>query len=435
MTATIVRVGEDQIRGDREALLSVLCSTLGTYDSVVCKLKTESRMNIHSHAVEDAPVEAPALARSTRRNLLRAVGLLAAGGAVAGGYISGKRSGAAAISTVAALPSISVDIPPTATPWPAKPVGTSRVAADPSALPGPVDWTEARYHQVTLEAVEVVAEIEPGVTFNYMTLGGQIPGPMIRVRQGDTIEFTLSNPAGNLMPHNIDLHAVYGTGGGAVATNAVAGQTNGMIFKAMYPGAFIYHCAVAALDYHISTGMFGMIVVEPPEGLPPVDHEFYLGQHEIYTDQAAGVKGHHNFDFQAMLREDPTYVLLNGEKYALTPERRGGMKVKVGETARIFFVCGGPNLTCNLHPVGNVWTKVWREGAILNTPERYVQTVAVPPGSCLIAEMEFPVPGSVQLVDHALSRVVSKGMLGIIEVEGEARPDIFNPDLPGDPAR
>jgi nitrite reductase (NO-forming) len=390
-------------------------------------------MNVHSQIAEETLAGSPAAARVTRRNLLRAAGLLTVGGTVAGAYAIGRGSGAAAI-TVDETPSSDAGAASISPPSPAKPVGASQVAADPTALPGPVDWTEPRRHQVTLDVVEVVAEIEPGVTFNYMTIGGQIPGPMIRVRQGDTVEFTLKNAPDNLMPHNLDFHAVYGTEGGGEATYVVAGQANGMVFQAMYPGAFIYHCAVPILDYHISTGMFGMIVVEPPEGLPPVDHEFYLGQHEIYTDQAAGTQGHHNFDFQAMLREDPTYVLLNGEKHALTPERRGAMKVKVGETARIFFVCGGPNLACNFHPVGNVWAKAWREGAILNHPERYVQTVAVPPGSCLIAEMEFPVPGLVKLVDHALSRVVGKGMLGIIEVEGEPRPDIFTPDLPGDPA-
>ena len=378
----------------------------------------------------------------SRRALLRGAGLLAAGGMGLAGYAVGKsgRVSAAPAPAAPAVPPAALpaaapanEVPPTATPWPAKPVGASQVAADPTALPGPVDWTEPRHHKITLDVVEVVAEIEPGVTFSYMTFGGRIPGPMIRVRQGDTVEITLNNLPDNLMPHNVDLHAVYGPGGGAEATFVVAGQSNGMLFKALYPGAFMYHCAVPTLDHHISSGMFGMIVVEPPEGLPPVNREFYLGQHELYTDQAAGVPGHHNFDFAAMQREQPTYVLLNGEKHALTPGRRGAMQAQTGETARIFFVCGGPNLSSNFHPVGSVWSKVWREGAILNTPERYVQTVAVPPGSCLVAEIEFSVPGVVNLVDHALTRVVSKGMLGVIEVAGEPQPDLFMPDLPGDP--
>jgi len=393
---------------------------------------------MRTHTTVDGLAESQPATGVTRRDLLRTAGLLAIGGTVIGGCASDKSMEVTAAPTVVAPaatpePTIAVAAPAASpTPWPAKPVGASRVAADPTVLPGPVDWTEPKRHQITLETVEVVAEIEPGVTFDFMTFGGQIPGPMIRIRQGDTVEFTLTSASGNIMPHNIDFHAVYGTGGGAEATLVVAGQTNGMIFRAMYPGAFIYHCAVPTLDHHISSGMFGMIVVEPWEGLPPVDHEFYLGQHEVYTDQPAGMPGHHHFDFQAMQRENPTYVLLNGEKHALTPGRRGAMKVKVGETARIFFVCGGPNLTSNFHPIGSVWTKAWREGSIVNNPERYVQTVAVPPGSCLVVEAEFPVPGEVRLVDHALSRVVSKGMLGIIEIEGDAQPDIFNPNLPGE---
>ena len=378
-----------------------------------------------------------------RRSLLQATGLALFGGLVTAGCTKQRAISAAELVTPLPTPSpaptsetvaVAQAITPTNTPEPALPVDVPRVAADPTNIPGPVDWTEPRHHQITLETVEVVAEIEPGVTFRYMTFGGQIPGPMIRVRQGDTIEFTLTSRAGNFMPHNVDFHAAYGDGGGAVATNVSPGQSNGLSFKAMYPGAFIYHCAVPILDQHISSGMFGMIVVEPPEGLARVTHEFYLGQHEVYTDKRAGIKGHHNFAFDAMLREDPTYVLLNGEKYALTAERHGAMQVKSGDTARIFFVCGGPNLTSNFHPIGNVWTKVYREGAVLNNPERYVQTVAVPPGSCAIVEMEFPLPQDVKLVDHAITRVLSKGMLGVIHVEGEPQPDIFNPDLPGDPA-
>ena len=213
-----------------------------------------------------------------------------------------------------------------------------------------------------------------------MTFGGQIPGPLIRVRQGDTVNFTLNN--GGIMPHNIDFHAVHGPGGGAEAAFVAGEQSNDLTFKAMYPGAFIYHCAVAGvLDQHISSGMFGLIVVEPPEGLPPVDREFYFGQHEIYTDRATDEKGHHSFDFPSMWDERPSYVLLNGGKYALTAGRYGSAKAQVGETVRIFFANGGPNLASNFHPIGNVWSKAWREGANASNPERYVQTVAVPPGA------------------------------------------------------
>jgi len=305
------------------------------------------------------------------------------------------------------------------------------IVGDPTAVPGPINRSSAVTHEITLECEEIEAEIEPGVTFRYMTFGGQVPGPMIRVRQGDTVRFTLENLPSSRAPHNIDFHAVYGTGGGAEATNVQPDQSNEMVFQARYPGAFIYHCAVPNLDYHISAGMFGLIFVEPPEGLPEVDREIYLGQHELYTKTAKSDRhNHQHFDYGRMATENPNYVLLQGAKTALTENRVGPIKANVGETARVFFVNGGPNLTSNFHPIGNVWTKAWREGAIASNPERYVQTMAVPPGSCGIFEMEFPVPETVKLVDHALSRVARKGMLGEILVEGKPKPQIFkaNPD-------
>lgn len=302
-----------------------------------------------------------------------------------------------------------------------------RVAADPSDIPGPINRSEPKTHDITLTSKEVIAEIEEGVEFKFMTYDGQVPGPMIRVRQGDTVNLTHTNLSENTLIHNVDFHAVYGTGGGAPATLCPPGVTRKISFKAMYPGAFIYHCAVPKLDMHISSGMFGMIVVEPEDGLPDVDHEFYMGQHEVYTNKAAGEKGFHEFDTESMKAENPTYVLLNGEKKALTEKRYGTMKVKRDDKARIFMVTGGPNLTSSFHPIGNVWTKAWREGAIASEPEKYVQTCQVAPGSCGIFEMDFPVPEKSFLVDHSLTRYAKKGMLGVIEVEGEERPEIFNP--------
>lgn len=340
------------------------------------------------------------------------------GGAVlSGGLLAGLPFGSSGKATASAAPVTS----PSGVPK------MDRVAADPTDIPPPINRTKQKTHDITLESKDVIAEIEPGVEFKYMTYGGQVPGPMIRVRQGDTVNLTFKNNAQNTLLHNVDFHAVYGTGGGSKATLCPPGQSRQLTFKLMYPGAFIYHCAVPKLDEHISSGMFGMILVEPHEGLPEVDHEFYLGQHEVYTKKEAGEKGFHEFNTEAMKAEDPTYVLLNGEKKALTADRYGTMKTKVGDTARIFIVTGGPNLTSSFHAIGNVWTKAWREGAIASEPEKYVQTCHVAPGSCGIFEMDFPVPEESFLVDHALSRYAHKGMLGVIEVEGEEQPHIFNP--------
>lgn len=359
----------------------------------------------------------------TRRTFIKGLGAGALAGAVGG--VGGERLWARGIGggAVQSKPAVAAAGAPAAK----YTLTSNRVAADPTKLPPPIGRRAARHVKVHLEVQEVVAEIEPGVAFSYLTFGGQVPGPMIRVRQGDTVHLTLTNPATNGNVHNVDLHAVYGTGGGNEATMVVPGQSASMEFKAMYPGAFIYHCAVPALDYHISAGMYGMILVEPEAGLEPVDRELYLGQNELYLKGAAGVHGLRDFDVEAMRAEQPTYVLLNGEKHALTPSGRGAVKVKRDERVRVFFVCGGPNLTSHFHPIGNVWSKAWSAGALANPPQRFVQTMAVPPGSCGVFEMETPVPETIKLVDHALSRVVWKGMLGEIEVEGAPRLDIFNP--------
>jgi len=306
---------------------------------------------------------------------------------------------------------------------------TDRVAADPTDIPEPIDRDEPAEVDVTLRPKEVTAEVEDGVTFTYMTYNGQVPGPMIRVRQGDTINLTFENPEENDLPHNVDFHACYGPGGGAEATMTAPGETAHLKFQATYPGAFIYHCAVPNMDMHISAGMFGMILVEPKEGLPEVDQELYIGQHELYTDAEAGEEGHHGFDMQAMADEDPTYVVMNGEAYAMTPDGYGhAAEAETGDTARVFMVTGGPNVTSNFHPIGNVWAELWAEGALASDPERYVQTKPVAPGSCAVATMDFRVPGTVKLVDHALSRVARRGCMATVGVGGEEDPEVFDPE-------
>ncbi|WP_435118124.1 copper-containing nitrite reductase [Halolamina sp. C58] len=362
---------------------------------------------------------------TTRRRVVQAVGL----------------GGTASLAGCSAAPTTDTETTRETTSQTAaqQSIDVDRIAADPTTLPDPISRSEPKRHEVLLTAQEHVAEIEDGVTFNFMTFDGRVPGPMIRVRQGDTVSFTLENATDNAMPHNVDFHAVYGTGGGNVATTASPGEENAMEFKAEYPGAYIYHCAVPNLDMHISSGMFGMILVEPKEGLPPVDQELYLGQHEVYTDKPAGEEGHHSFDFEAMANEQPTYVLFNGEKYPFTPDNHGTIKTNQGDRVRVFMVTGGPNYSSNFHPIGNVWSRAYRDGALPENgdleaaAERNVQTMKVPPGSCMIGEMDTPVPERIKLVDHALSRVARRGLMAMVDVQGEKRPEIFDPS-PDTPA-
>ncbi len=299
------------------------------------------------------------------------------------------------------------------------------VAADPTRLPPPIHRSHAIHHDIALEARELRAGLADGCEFLFMTWGGQIPAPMIRVRQGDTVTLTVSSAASNERPHCLDIHAVYGSGGGAIATMVPPGGTRREFFKCIYPGAFIYHCAVMGMDEHISRGMFGMILVEPYEGLPAVDREFYIGQHELYTREPFGSSGLLHFDFAAMTREDPNFVLFNGRAEGLTAGALGAMQANAGETVRVFMVNGGPNLTSSFHPVGNVWKRCWPQGALANSPLGYVQTQPVAPGSCFVGDMELPAGETIKLVDHALSRVARKGLMAEIAVSGAADPALF----------
>ena len=349
-----------------------------------------------------------------RRRFLQAVGL---GGAGALAGCSGQES--TAPKTTAATNGIDS----------AKSVDVDRVAADPRDVPDPIDRDESRTLEFTLTAEEVTAEIEPGVTFDYMTYNGQIPGPMLRARVGDRVRLRFENPEENDMPHNVDSHAIYGPGGGANATTIAPGDEAAVIeFTATYAGAHIYHCAVPNLDMHISSGMFGSLLVEPEEGLPEVDRELYFGQHELYTSGEVGEEGHHKFDMDAMKNEDPTYVVFNGEPYAFTGDRYGPVNVQKGEDVRVFLSNGGPNLMSSWHAIGNVWSKLYRDGDLLSDPARNVETTPVSPGTVSAAKMDTPVPGPIKMVDHALTRAGRRGALSVINVKGEEEPEVFDPD-------
>lgn len=308
------------------------------------------------------------------------------------------------------------------------------VVAVPTKIPPPITRSHSIHNEFELEAREVDGEIEPGAKFSYMTYDGQVPGPMLRVRVGDLVTLTLRNNAHSSTWHSIDLHAVCGPGGGAEPLTVLPGQSKTIKFKAMYPGAFIYHCGVPGMDEHMARGMFGIIVVEPEEGLPHVDREFYLGQNETYTRQKPGTPGPRDFDFDALLREEPSYVIFNGGFNALTAKRLGAMHAKVGESVRIFMVNTGPNLLSSLHPIGNIWTRAWLMGALAMPPMRFLQSVPVPPGNAIVADMELPVPQTIKIVDHAMSRAARQGALAEIEVTGEENLEIFNPQPLKSPA-
>jgi nitrite reductase (NO-forming) len=297
------------------------------------------------------------------------------------------------------------------------------IARNPADLPGPLTTGPPRTVKVELEAVELVGRLANETTYSYWTFNGKVPGPFLRVRQGDTVELDFKNNADSRMIHSVDLHAVTGPGGGAVMTQTPPGEAKSFRFKALNPGLYVYHCATPMVANHISSGMYGLILVEPPGGLPKVDHEFYVMQGEVYTDRAFGQRGHDEFSVEKLLAERAEYFVFNGAVGALTAEYP--MKAKVGETVRIFFGVGGPNATSSFHVIGEIFDRVYQEGAMGSSVATNVQTTMVPAGGATIVEMTLQIPGRYILVDHSLARL-ERGLAGFLVVEGPDNPDVFH---------
>ena len=285
---------------------------------------------------------------------------------------------------------------------------------DAPAVPAPITRKTPAKVIVEVEVRELETQISEGVSYTFWTFGGSVPGKFIRVRQGDTVEFHLRNHANNKMPHNIDLHAVTGPGGGAASSFTAPGHESQFTFKALNRGLFIYHCATAPVGMHIANGMYGMILVEPPEGLPKVDHEYYVMQGDFYTVGKYREKGVQPFDMQKAIDEKPTYVLFNGAEGALTGEK--ALKAKVGETVRLFIGNGGPNLVSSFHVIGEIFDKVYPEGG--SHLQENVQTTLIPAGGAAWVEFHLEVPGTYLLVDHSIFRTFNKGALAMLKVEG-----------------
>lgn len=310
-----------------------------------------------------------------------------------------------------------------ATPEPAAADAVS-IVRNPADLPPPIEDRGPITLRVDMDTVEVTGVLADGTTFNYFTFDGKVPGPMLRIRQNDTVEFHLHNDPTSLLPHSIDLHSVTGQGGGAVYTSTLPGGESVFTFQALNPGLYVYHCATASIPHHISSGMYGMILVEPPGGLPPVDREFYVMQGDIYTEFPFGTAGHQPYSADHASHEDADYLVFNGAVGGLTSEENV-LRANVGETVRIFFGVGGPNYASSFHVIGEIFDRVYPEGALTSNPLTNVQTTFVPTGGSAIVEFQVNVPGRYILVDHSLSRL-ERGLAGFLVVEGEAHPEIFS---------
>ena len=297
------------------------------------------------------------------------------------------------------------------------------ISREPTDLPPPIGKRDPQTVRVDLFAAEVEGRLAEGTTFGYWTFNGKVPGPFIRVRVGDTVDIHLKNSGDSAMMHSVDFHAATGPGGGAAALQVEPGKEKSMTWKALVPGLYVYHCATPMVAEHIANGMYGLILVEPAEGLPKVDREFYIMQGEIYTDITYGQHGSAEFSVEKLLDEHPEYFVLNGSVGALT--KLHPLHAKVGETVRIFFGVGGPNFTSSFHVIGEIFDKVYEFGGLLSKPVEGIQTVSVAPGGAVIVEFKTQVPGNYTIVDHALTRL-ERGLAGTLSVEGPPNPDIYN---------
>lgn len=299
------------------------------------------------------------------------------------------------------------------------------IARDPSDVPPPITRTEVGVVDIELTAKEVIADMAPGVSFNYWTFDGTVPGPMLRVREGDTVRLTLRNDHTSIHHHSIDLHAVTGPGGGAAATIVAPGESKTITFKALNPGVFVYHCAHPNVASHMAHGMYGLILVEPKEGMSKVDKEFYVMQGEFYSAGDLGRRGLQLFDAESMLDGRPQYVVFNGRTGALTGGLTGNLNANVGETIRMYVGNGGVNLVSNFHVIGEIFDKIFREGDLVSAPAESIQTTIVPAGGASAAEFRLEYPGDYILVDHALARM-DRGAWGVLRVDGIADKTIFD---------
>ncbi|MBN9042738.1 MAG: nitrite reductase, copper-containing [Rhizobiales bacterium 62-47] len=297
------------------------------------------------------------------------------------------------------------------------------ISRPPTDLPPPIGKRDPKTVRLDLLTVEMEGRLAEGTTFGYWTFNGKVPGPFVRVRVGDTVDVHLKNAAESNMIHSVDFHAATGPGGGAAALQVDPGKEKSMSFKALKPGLYVYHCATPMVAEHIANGMYGLILVEPEEGLPPVDHEFYVMQGEIYTDAPYGQRGSQEFSVEKLLAEKPEYFVFNGSVGAIT--KLHPLHAKVGETVRLYFGVGGPNFTSSFHVIGEIFDKVYNLGGVMTPPLEGIQTVTVPPGGAVITEFKLDVPGGYTIVDHALSRA-ERGLAGMLVVEGEPNPDIYN---------
>jgi len=289
-------------------------------------------------------------------------------------------------------------------------------------VPPPITRRHATKVRLDVEVREHTKTLAEGVNYTYWTFGDDAPGGFIRVREGDLVETHFSNHPDNSVAHNIDFHSATGPGGGGEASFVAPGHTVTFAWRATTPGLYLYHCVAAPAGLHLTNGMYGLILVEPKEGMTKVDKEYFIIQGEFYTDAPFGTRGNRKFSLDKALKEQPDYVVFNGHVGALMGDK--ALRAKAGESVRFYLGNAGPSLLSSFHIVGEIFDSVYGEGGT-DVNQRNVQTTVVPVGGSAIVEFVAEVPGRYELVDHSMFRAFNKGAMGALEIEGAARSDIF----------
>jgi nitrite reductase (NO-forming) len=279
-------------------------------------------------------------------------------------------------------------------------------AATSAALP-PVPAGGLVKVKMTLK--DMVVEVAPGVKYNTWAFDGHgAPGPIVHVREGQTVEMTLVN--GGAIPHSIDFHAA------RIAPNVAfkdvaPGESFTFRFKAGDPGVYMYHCGTKPVLAHISNGMYGAIVVDPAKPLPKADREYVLVASEWYLD-SDGISKPASLSMDKARAMEPDWTTFNGyaNQYVTHP-----LIAKPGETTRFYVVAAGPTLDTSFHVVGTVFDRAWVNADVTNPPQNGVQTVLVPAGGGGIFDVKIDEPGLYPFVSHAFAHV-DLGQVGLLKV-------------------
>jgi len=254
--------------------------------------------------------------------------------------------------------------------------------------------------EMTAQVTDV--EISEGMFYNAWTFNGTVPGPVIRVREGDTLVFTLKNLDPD-MEHSMDFHAVHAAPSRKFV-DVMPGEERTFTYAAENPGVFMYHCGTAPVLEHIANGMYGMIIVEPKDGYPSdgeVDREYAIVQSEWYAEH----------DMEAFLAGDPEYVVFNGNDFALKKEP---LEAKACETVRFYVLNAGPNHVSSFHVVGTLFDRVYLDGNPANVMEG-MQTVLLPASGGMVAEFTVTEAGDYPVVTHQFNHA-TKGATAILRV-------------------